>query len=157
MQANTTFTTDLLIYGHVVPKSTDQPKCIFESFGGSNAPNLVPNTNPTPQTGSLSLVTGQASAPVVFLPVKFGDLAASALTDSGAMHNFLTASLLTKLQDSTYFVLIVPCQLQVTLVDGAVVQAAQLAILALEVVDNQGVLVPGMLALEFYILDKLPT
>ena len=36
------------------------------------------------------------------------------------------------------------------------VQAAQLATLALEVVDDQGVLVPGMLALEFYILDMLP-
>ena len=37
------------------------------------------------------------------------------------------------------------------------VQAAQLAItLALEVVDDQGVLVPGMLALEFYVLDMLP-
>ena len=35
-------------------------------------------------------------------------------------------------------------------------QAAQLATLALEVVDDQGVLVPGMLALEFYILDTLP-
>ena len=37
------------------------------------------------------------------------------------------------------------------------VQAVQLATLALEVVDNQGVLVPGMLALEFYILDILST
>ena len=36
------------------------------------------------------------------------------------------------------------------------VQAAQLANLALEVVDDQGILVPGMPALEFYILDKLP-
>ena len=35
-------------------------------------------------------------------------------------------------------------------------QAAQLATLALEVVDDQGVLVPGMTALEFYILDPLP-
>ena len=50
----------------------------------------------------------------------------------------------------------VPCHLQVTLVDGGVVQAAQLAALALEVVDNQGVLVPGMLALEFYVLNMLP-
>ena len=36
------------------------------------------------------------------------------------------------------------------------VQAAQLATLALEVVDDQGVLVPGMLVLEFYNLDMLP-
>ena len=41
--------------------------------------------------------------------------------------------------------------------DGNVVQAAQLAKLALEVVDDQEVLVPGMLAPEFYILDTLPT
>ena len=40
--------------------------------------------------------------------------------------------------------------------DGNVVQAAQLATLALEVVDDQGVLVPGMPALEFYVLDTLP-
>ena len=40
--------------------------------------------------------------------------------------------------------------------DGDVVQAAQLATFALEVVDNQGLIVPGMLALEFYILDTLP-
>ena len=50
---------------------------------------------------------------------------------------------------------IVLCQLQVTLVDRNVLQAAQLATLALEVVHDQGVLVPGMLALEFYILDTL--
>ena len=36
------------------------------------------------------------------------------------------------------------------------VQAAQLATLALEVVDDQGVIVPGMLALEFYFLNMLP-
>ena len=40
--------------------------------------------------------------------------------------------------------------------DRNVVQAAQLAKFALEVVNNQGVLVPDMLALEFYILDMLP-
>ena len=40
--------------------------------------------------------------------------------------------------------------------DRNVVQAAQLAKLTLEVVDDQGVLLPGMLALEFYILDTLP-
>ena len=50
---------------------------------------------------------------------------------------------------------IVPCQLQVTLADRDVVQAAQLAILAPEVVDDQGVIMPGMLALEFYVLDML--
>ena len=116
----------------------------------------MPNATPTPQTGSLSLVDEQTSAPFVFLPVQFGDLAVSALVDSGAMHNFLAASLLPKLRDSPSFVSIVPCQLQVTLVDGGVVQAAQLATLALEVVDDQGVIVPGMLALEFYILDMLP-
>ena len=109
-----------------------------------------------PQTGNLSLVAEHISAPVVFLPMKFGDLAVSALFDSGTMHNFLTISLLPKLQNSPSFVSIVPCQLQVSLVDGGVVQAAQLATLALEVVDDQGVLVPGMPALEFYILDMLP-
>ena len=36
------------------------------------------------------------------------------------------------------------------------VQEAHLATLALEVVDNQGVLVPVIAALEFYILDMLP-
>ena len=36
------------------------------------------------------------------------------------------------------------------------VQAVQLPTLALEVVDDQGVLVPGMPALEFYIQDMLP-
>ena len=51
---------------------------------------------------------------------------------------------------------IVPCQLQVTLEDGGMAQAAQLATLALEVVDDQGVIVPGMLALEFCVLDTLP-
>ena len=39
---------------------------------------------------------------------------------------------------------IVPCQLQFTLADGGVVQAAQLAALALKVVDDQEVIVPGM-------------
>ena len=70
MQADITFATDLLIYGHVAPKSADQHKCSFESSGGSSAPNLVLNTTPTPQTGSLSLVAKQTSALVVFLPVK---------------------------------------------------------------------------------------
>ena len=92
----------------------------------------------------------------MFLPVKFSDLAVSALIDSGAMQNFLAASLLPKLQDKPSFVSIVLCQLQVILADGNVVQAAQLATLALEVVDNQGVLVPGIVALEFYILNLLP-
>ena len=36
------------------------------------------------------------------------------------------------------------------------VQAAWLVTLALEVVDDQKVLVPGMPALNFYILDMLP-
>ena len=40
--------------------------------------------------------------------------------------------------------------------DRNVVQAAQLATLAIEVVDEQGVLVPGMLELVFYVLDMLP-
>ena len=57
---------------------------------------------------------------------------------------------------SPSFVSIVSCQLQVTLVDGGLVQAAQLATLPLEAMDNQGVIVPGMLTLEFYILDMLP-
>ena len=35
-------------------------------------------------------------------------------------------------------------------------QAARLATLVLEVVDDQGVLMPGVPALEFYILDMLP-
>ena len=72
------------------------------------------------------------------------------------MYNFLAASLLPKLQDYPSFVSIVSCQLRVTLVDGNVEQAAQLATLALEVVDNQGIIVPGIPALEFYILDILP-
>ena len=40
--------------------------------------------------------------------------------------------------------------------DRGVVQAAQLATLALEVVDDQGVIVLGILAIEFYILGMLP-
>ena len=95
------------------------------------------NATPTPQTGSLSLVDEQTSAPFVFWPVKFGDLAVSALINSGAIYNFFAASLLHKLRDSPSFVLIVPCQLQITLADGGVVQAAQLATLAPEVVDDQ--------------------
>ena len=50
---------------------------------------------------------------------------------------------------------IVPLQLQVTLADGGVVQAAKLATLAPEVVDDQGVIVPGIPPLDFYILDML--
>ena len=97
MQADTTFATDLFIYRHVAPKSSDQCKCSFGYPGGSNAPNLVPNATPTPQTGSLSLVSNQTSALIVFLPVKFGDLAVFALINSGATHNFLAASFLNKL------------------------------------------------------------
>ena len=88
--------------------------------------------------------------------MKFSDFAVSSLVDSGAIHNFLAASLLPKLQDAPTFVPIVPCQLQVTQVDRGVVQAAQVATLAPEVVDDQGVTVPGMLALEFYVFDTLP-
>ena len=82
-----------------MPKSADQPKCSFGCPGGSNAPNLVPNITKTTQTGISSLVADRTSAPVVFFPVKFGDLAVSALIDSGAMHDFLAASLLPKLRD----------------------------------------------------------
>ena len=57
MQADTTFATDLLTFGHVAPKSADQPKCSFGCPGGSNVPNLVPNVTQTTQTGSLSLVS----------------------------------------------------------------------------------------------------
>ena len=92
-----------------MPKSVDQCKCSFESPRGSSVPNLVPNATPTPQTGILSLVTEQTSAPVVFLPVQFGDLAVSALIDSGATYNFLAGSILPKLRDSPSFVSIVPC------------------------------------------------
>ena len=56
MQADATVATNLLTFGHVSLKSADQPKCIFEFSGGSNAPTLVPNTIPSPQNGSLSLV-----------------------------------------------------------------------------------------------------
>ena len=114
----------------------------------------MPNATQPPQTDSLSLVAEKTSAPVVFLLAKFGDLAVYALVDSGAMHNFLAASLLPKLRDSPSLVLIVPCQLQVSLVEG--VCAAQLATLALEVMDDQGVIVPDMLGMGFYILDMLP-
>ena len=113
MQADTAFATDLLTYGHIVSKSAEQRRSSFKSPGDSSAPNLVPNAPPTPQTGSVSLVTKHTSAPIVFLPVKFSDLTVSALVDSGAMQNFLAASLLPKLQDSPSFVSIVPCQLQV--------------------------------------------
>ena len=136
MQARTFFAPNLLTYGHVEPNTAGQRRCSFESLGGSSAPNLVPNATPTLQTGSLSLVDEQTSALFMLLPVQFGDLAVSALIDSGAKHNFFTASLLPKLRDSPSLVLIIPCQLQVTLADGGVVQAAQLATLAPEVVDD---------------------
>ena len=109
MQVDTTFATELLIYGHVVPKSADQCKCSFGCLGGSNAPNLVPNITQTPQTSSLSLVAKQTYAPVVFLPVTFSELAISALIDFGATHNFFAASLPTKLRDLTSLVSIVLC------------------------------------------------
>ena len=59
----------------------------------------MPIATPTPQIGSFGLVYGQISAPVVFLLVKFGDLAVSALLDSGPTHDFLAPSLLLKLRD----------------------------------------------------------
>ena len=99
MQADTTFAADLPTFKHAAPKSADQSKSSFGCAGGSNAPNLVPNITQTTQTGSLSLVAEQYSAPVVFLFVKFGDLAVFALLDSGVTHNFLAASLLPKLRD----------------------------------------------------------
>ena len=114
------------------------------------------NATPTPQTSSLRLVAKQTSALVALFPVKFSDLAVFTPVDSGAIHNFFAASSLTKLCDFPSFVSIVPCQLQVTLAAGGVVQAAQLTTLALELVDDQGVIVPGMPALEFYVLDMLP-
>ena len=92
----------------------------------------------------------------MFLPVQFGYLAVSTLVDSGATHKFLAASLLPKLWDSPSIVSIVACQFQVTPADGGVVQAAQLATLAPEVVGDQGVIVPGMPALDFYVFDVLP-
>ena len=92
----------------------------------------------------------------MFLPVKFSDLAVSPLIASGATYNFLAVSLLPELRDLPSFVSILLCQLQVTLADGNVVQAVQLAKLALEVVDDQGAPVPGMPALEFYVQDTLP-
>ena len=93
-----------LYMGMLSPIQQSSAGCSFESPGGSSAPSSVPNATPTPQTGSLSLVDEQTSAPFMFLPVQFGDLAVSALVDSGAMHNFLAASLLPKLQDSPSFV-----------------------------------------------------
>ena len=124
MQADTSFAPDLLTYGHVAPNTAEQRRSSFESPGGSSPPSLVPNATLTPQTGSLSLVNEHISAPFLFLPVKFGDLAVFALVNSGATRNFLADSLLPKLQDSPYFVSIISCQFQVTLADGGVVQAA---------------------------------
>ena len=59
----------------------------------------MPIATLTPQISSLGLVGAQNSALVVFLPVKFGDLAVSALIDSVAIYNFLADSFLPKLQD----------------------------------------------------------
>ena len=97
MQAGTPFAPDPLIYGHVKPNIVEQCRCSFRSPGGSSTPSSVPNATPTPQTSSLSLVDEQTSAPFMFLPVQFGDLAVSALVDFGAIHNFLVASFLPKL------------------------------------------------------------
>ena len=130
MQAGTSFAMICLNMGMFYPILKRSAGAGFESPGGSSAPSLVPNATPTPWISSLSLVNEQTSDLFVFLPVQFGDLAVSALVDSGAIYNFLAASLLPKLRDSPSFVSIVPCQLQVTLADGGVVQAAQLASLA---------------------------
>ena len=97
MQADTPFALDLLKYGHVAPNTAEQRRSSFQSPGSSSAPNLVPIATPIPQTGSLSLVDEQTSAPFMFLSVQFGDLAVSALVNSGATHNFLAASFLPKL------------------------------------------------------------
>ena len=99
MQGDTTFATNLLIYGHAAPKTAEQHKSKFEHSGSSSAHSWVPIAPLTPQIGSLGLVGEQTSAPVVglFLPVKFVDLAVSALIDSGATHNFLAACLLPRL------------------------------------------------------------
>ena len=99
MQADTTFATDLPIYGYVMPRSAKQRRSNFEHSGSGSAPILVPIATPTPQIGSLGLVGEQSSASVVFLPVEFSDLAVSELIDSGAMHNFLAAFLPPKLRD----------------------------------------------------------
>ena len=120
MQAGTPFAPDLLVYGHVEPNTAEQYRCSFESPGGSSAPSSVPNATPTPWTSSLSLVDEQTSAPFMFLPVQFGDLAVSTLLDFGAMRNFFAASFLPKLCDLPSFVSIVLCQLQITLADGGV-------------------------------------
>ena len=69
MQADTTFATDQLTYGHVLLNTAEQRRSNFESPGGSSAPNLVLNATQTPQTGSLSLVSEQTFALIVFLPV----------------------------------------------------------------------------------------
>ena len=114
----------------------EQCRCRFESLGGSSAPHLVANATPTPQSSSLNLVYKQTAAPFMFLPVQFGDLAVSTLLNSGAIHNFLAASLLHKLRDSPSFISIVPCKLQVTLADGGVMQAAQLATLAPKIIND---------------------
>ena len=84
MQTDTTFATDLPIYGHVVPQTAKQCGSNFEHSGSGSAPSSVPIATPNPQTGSLSLVAEKASDPVVFLPVKYGDLAVSALINFGA-------------------------------------------------------------------------
>ena len=55
MQADTICAADLPTFGHIAPKSADQPKCSFGCPGGSNARNLVPNITQTTLTGSLSL------------------------------------------------------------------------------------------------------
>ena len=97
MWADTTFATDLPTYGHVLTKTAEQRRNKFEHSGSSSAPNWVLIATPIPQIGSLGLVGEKTSAHVVFLPVKFCDLAVSAQIDSGATHKFPAASLLLKL------------------------------------------------------------
>ena len=69
MQADTTFATDLLTYGHVAPNTAEQRRSNFEHSGSGTAPSSVPIAIPTPHIGSLGLVGNQTSAPVVFLTV----------------------------------------------------------------------------------------
>ena len=117
----------------------------------------MPNTVATDKPATLSSIDEQTSAPFVPLPVKFGEHAVSALVDSRATHNFIAASLFQKLQFLPAFVFAAPCQLQVYLVDEGVVQAGQLATLALTAIDDQGALVPGMPALQLHVLDAPPS
>ena len=86
-----------LYLGMLRPNLRISPSAFFEHSGSSSSPSLVPIATPTPQIGSLGLFGEQISALVVFLPVKFGDLAVSSLLDSGATYDFLATSLLPKI------------------------------------------------------------